>query len=397
MSNPTPTPTRIPKSDQARAPDAVAEASIKASLTHEECMKNLSQCFKAAGMNDETLSSQMEIFDNLAKNKDSTDPLSLIEENILSDKFKQLPEDTKYLILSVKKALTPDEPEQKVSGVDSKPADVVHDKKAANESFVDQKVSDPKDPRDQQQLDQKDADAASLDKKVNDPQKELIAQLQQQLQEKHDSERNMVPITLGGAMASGLGRLVKRLCDGKESGPGKSFTDLQAAGDGLGMNNPNRDAAVLAEKSLVRSETAADNLAGLKAGATPEEIAKAKKGVIDAADDAQLYLGNKHRSDIAEVASGKKTQFDAKDEISAGSDRLQKSFDTAKNADVAIGDDSFQEAIKTNAEKAKEMVKQLMDSLKEIASKLFGAGAGADNDNDNDNKKTAAPKPAGPR
>ena len=353
-------------SDHADHADPV-QVAPGAQLTHDQCINELSKRLKSNGMKDEELEIQVGYLSDTAKLLNSTDPFSVIKAQIETEFFKDFTQETKDQFLSVKKALTPDDPEYKKQDVNVNPADAV--------------------------LNEKDAQAASVAKNANDPEKDHQAQLEQALQQQKESQRNMVPVTFGGALAAGIGSLVKKAFDRKEGGPGKSFANLQASGDGLGMNNPNMDPHLLAESALQRLENAANGLAKLKAGSSPELVEKAKSGVLEAAEDAQLYMGNKHRSDMTDVATGKKTEFSAKYDIGQGSDRFQKSLNTAKNADVAFLDKEFQEAIKTNAEKAKEMVKQLMDSLKEIAGKLFGAGA----DNDNDNKKTAAPKPAGPR
>jgi hypothetical protein len=168
--------------------------------------------------------------------------------------------------------------------------------------------------------------------------------------------------------------------------PGKSFEVMKAGGDGLGMNNPNQDPTHLADIAMDRMAKSAKTVSDMKADADPALIAKAKEEFLDAAGDAHRHIGNEHRSMLSQMANGKKHEFDASDTIKERGNKFNEAMKKVEGSDVTESDPAFKEKAAEAAKSLSEQIKQLMDSIKEMAKKLMSMG----------NDKTAGPSAPAP-
>ncbi len=195
-------------------------------------------------------------------------------------------------------------------------------------------------------------------------------------------------ITAAAVAMGYLGKAISSAFGSKKAESGPSFQALQAGGEGLGMNNPNQDPSNLMNISIERMAQRAQSLSDLKADADPAVIAKAKSEFLDAAGDAQRHIGNEHRSMLSQMAEGKKHEFDASDTIKERGEKFDKAMKQAESSEAAADDPDFKAKAKESSDKLAEQIKQLMDSIKEMAKKLMSMG------NDNDNKAgPSAPAP----
>jgi hypothetical protein len=189
------------------------------------------------------------------------------------------------------------------------------------------------------------------------------------------------------AVAMGyLGKAISSAFGSKNKDAGPSFQALQAGGEGLGMNNPNQDPTRLADIAMDRYAKSAEAVANLKADADPAAAAKIKADFLDSAGDAQRHIGNEHRSMLSQMAEGKKHEFDASDTIKARSDKFNEAMKKVEGSEAAAGDPDFQTKAKEAGEKLAEQIKQLMESIKEMAKKLMSMG----------NDKTSGPSAPAP-
>jgi hypothetical protein len=195
--------------------------------------------------------------------------------------------------------------------------------------------------------------APFTDMKVQEPQREVTA----------------------AAVAMGyLGKAISKAFGSKGDKPGASFEALQAGGQGLGMNNPNMDPTHLADTAMKRMSDLGNRIAQFDPTADPALVKKTKEEFLDAAGDAQRHITNEHRSLLSKMAEGKTHEFDASDTVKERGEKFNDVLKQVDGAEAAKNDEDFKAKAKEAGDKLAEQIKQLMDSIKEMAKKLMSMG-----------------------
>ena len=193
---------------------------------------------------------------------------------------------------------------------------------------------------------------------------------QEQVQEQHIDKEQRVPLSLTESIGHGFTTLINKLTGTKP--PGKSYSKLVESGHGLGMNNPILDPVLLTNTAMARLETSVNALTLLQPDADPFVVAQAKSKVLDAAGDAQRYIGNENRENVVKLSQGKLNEFDASDAMDERSKKFEAVLNKAAGCHAAKDDESFQSSVLDAVEKSKLMIQQMMDAIKSMATSLFG-------------------------
>lgn len=198
------------------------------------------------------------------------------------------------------------------------------------------------------------------------------AELAQQEQEQQKQNRPQFQMTAGAYAMSAIGRAFDKVFDSKSKEPGPGFNALQASGQGLGMNSINQDPSLLTDRAMDRFEKSAKALTQMKPDADPNLLSKAKTDFLEAAGDANRYVGNEHRGLLSNLAEGKTNEFDAGEKLQERGNRMKNCMEQVENSDVCNADPNFKSTVKTRLEEQMQAIRNLIDSIKEMANHLFG-------------------------
>lgn len=181
-------------------------------------------------------------------------------------------------------------------------------------------------------------------------------------------------ITAAAVAMSYMGRAITKAFTVAKNIPGKGFTDVQAGGDGLGLNAASHEPSHLADAAIQRMSSRADTLSRLKADADPSELDRAKRDFLDSTGDAERYMVNERRALMAKMAEGKANEFQTSDSVRQRNDQFESVLKQVDASEAAKKDPELKSKLKELADQASETIQNVMDSIRKLADKLLTVG-----------------------